>query len=94
MVKTLTEKAKSLGVDIRLQTPAKGLIKEKGRIAGVIAEDPGGTPLEIRPRAVILATGGFGNSAHMIREHIGFELGQDLHPFRIPGIEGDGIRIA
>ena len=30
----------------------------------------------------------------MIKKHIGFELGKDIHPFRIPGTEGDGIRMA
>jgi fumarate reductase flavoprotein subunit len=94
MVKTLTEKARALGVDIRVRTPARSLIKEKGRIVGVIAEEPSGEPLEIRANAVILATGGFGNNAEMIKEHTGYDLGIDLHPFKIPGLVGDGIRMA
>jgi fumarate reductase flavoprotein subunit len=94
MVKTLTEKAKALGVDFRLQTPARSLIKEDGRIVGVIAEEASGEPLEVRAKAVILATGGFGSNAQMIKEHIGFELDKDLHPFKLPGLIGDGIRMA
>ena len=94
MVKTLTDRAKALGVDLRLQTPALRLIKENGRVVGVMAEDAAGQEVEVRAKAVILATGGFGNNAKMIKKHIGFDLGKDIHPFRIPGTEGDGIRMA
>lgn len=94
MVKTLTDRAKTLGVDIRLRTSARRLIKEQGCIVGVIAEDSAGETLEVRAQAVILATGGFGDNAQMIKKHTGFELGKDMHSFRIPGLQGDGIRMA
>ena len=30
----------------------------------------------------------------MIKKYTGFEWGKDLHTFRIPGLEGDGMRMA
>lgn len=94
MVKVLTEKAKALGVKIMLQTPAQKLIKEGGRIIGVLAEDAAGNPVEIRTKAVIIATGGFGDNPKMAKKFTGFDIGKDMHSFRIPGLAGDGIRMA
>jgi len=94
MMKILTEKAKALGVKIMLQTPVQKIIKKEGRIVGVVAEDKSGEAVEASARAVIIATGGFGDSPQMIKKFTGYEFGKDLHSFRIPGLEGDGIRMA
>ena len=94
MIRILTEKAKELGVRIMLQTPAKKLIKQGDRITGVIAEDNSGEQVQIKAKAVIIATGGFGDSPEMIKKHVGYEWGRDLYSARIPGITGDGIRMA
>jgi fumarate reductase flavoprotein subunit len=94
MMKKMTDRAKELGVDILLQTPVQRLIKEEGRIAGVIAEDQSGNPIEARGRVVIIATGGFGDNPKMVKKYTGYELGKDMLSFRIPGLEGDGIRMA
>ena len=94
MIRTLTQQAKELGVKLMLQTPAKRLIKEGDRIVGVIAEDRSGEEIEIKTKAVIVATGGFGDNPKMIKKYTGYEWGKDLHTFRIPGLEGDGMRMA
>ncbi len=94
MVRILTEKAKELGVKIFLQTPVRQILKEKDRIVGVLAEDPSGESVEARAKAVIVCTGGFGNSPEMIKKYTGYEWGRDLVSFRIPGVDGDGIRMA
>ncbi len=94
MVKRLTEKAKELGVKLMLQTPATKLMKDGNKITGVVAEDKSGQEIQIKAKAVIIATGGFGDNPKMIKKHTGFEWGKDLHTFRIPGLEGDGIRMA
>ena len=94
MVKILTQKAKELGVKLMLQTPARRLIKEGGRITGVVAGDRSGEEIQIKTKAAIVATGGFGDNPKMIKKHTGYEWGKDLHSFRIPGLEGDGIRMA
>lgn len=93
MVKRLTEKAKELGVKLMLQTPATKILKEGNKIVGVVAEDKSGQEVTIKAKAVIVATGGFGDNPKMIKKHTGYEWGKDLHTFRIPGLEGDGIRM-
>ena len=36
----------------------------------------------------------FGDNPALIKEHFGYEWGKDLFSFRIPGMKGDGIRMA
>lgn len=91
---TLTERAKELGVEIMLQTPVKKILKQGEKIVGVMAEDKSGEPIQAMAKAVIIATGGFGNNVDMIKKFTGFEWGKDLASFRIPGVDGDGIRMA
>jgi fumarate reductase flavoprotein subunit len=76
----LAERAKEIGVQIFLKTPAQKLIKKNGRIVGVVAKDASGEEIQAEAGAVILATGGFGAYFRA--------------PFGIPGLEGDGIRMA
>jgi fumarate reductase flavoprotein subunit len=94
MVRILTEKAKELGVKILLQTPVRQILKEKDGVVGVVAEDSSGESIEARAKAVIVCTGGFGNNPEMIKKHTGYEWGKDLASFRIPGVDGDGVRMA
>ncbi|RCX16028.1 fumarate reductase flavoprotein subunit [Anaerobacterium chartisolvens] len=94
MYKIMTQRAEELGVEILLETPAKKILKEDGRIAGVIAIDKNGEEVKIQCGAVVVATGGFGDNPEMIRQLTGYEWGKDMFSFRIPGITGDGIRMA
>jgi len=94
MMKILTERAKELGVQFYLQTPVKRILKEKGRIVGVVAEDKSGETIQANAKAVIIATGGFGDNPEWIKKYTGYEWGRDLFSFRIPGLVGDGIRMA
>ncbi|MBN1319699.1 MAG: FAD-binding protein [Thermoleophilia bacterium] len=94
MLKAMTERAEDLEVDIRLNTPVKDLIKEEGRVVGVIAEDQNGEKIEARAKAVIVATGGAGDNPKMIKEYTGYEWGKDLFSFRVPGMDGDGLNMA
>lgn len=94
MMKILTRKAAELGVNLKLECAVRQIVKEDERIVGVRATDKDNTEIEARAKAVIVATGGFGNSADMVREYAGFEMDKDIYPFRIPGITGDGIRMA
>ena len=43
---------------------------------------------------MIIVTGGFGDNPQWIKKHTGYEWGRDLQSFRIPGLVGDGIRMA
>lgn len=94
MMKIMTDKAKEMGVRIMLQTPVQKLIKKEGAVVGVLAEDKNGEAVEARAKAVIIATGGFGDNPQMIKKMTGYEFGKDLYSFRIPGLEGDGLRMA
>lgn len=94
MMGILTRKAIELGVTFRLECAVNELLVQDGRVAGVKATDKSGNPIEARAKAVIVATGGFGNSEEMVKTYAGFAMGKDIYPFRIPGITGDGIRMA
>ncbi len=94
MLRIMTQRAKELGVKLMLQTPATRLVKDGNRITGVIAETQSGDEIQVNAKAVIVATGGFGDNPKMIKKHTGFDWGRDLHTFRIPGLEGDGMRMA
>jgi fumarate reductase flavoprotein subunit len=94
MMKKMTERAKELGVTLMLQTPAQKIIKKEGRVSGVVAEEESGEVFEAHAKAVIIATGGFGNNPQMVKKYTGYELGKDMYSFQIPGLEGDGIRMA
>ena len=93
MVKAMTKRAKELGTEILLETAATSLIVENGKVCGVIAVDKDGNGLEVRGKAVIVATGGFGNNPEMIEKEFGLHIGEDYFPFRIPGITGDGLKM-
>jgi fumarate reductase flavoprotein subunit len=94
MTRALTDKAKEFGAQILLQTPAKKLVKLGDKVVGVIAEDQSGQPVQGSAKAVIIATGGFGDNPEMIKRYLGYEWGKDLWSVRIPGLAGDGIRMA
>jgi fumarate reductase flavoprotein subunit len=84
--------AQKLDVEILLEHEARHLITEgAGRVTGVIARDPGGET-EIRCKAVILATGGYGASDAKLQKYFGFfDVERPLHRFTVPGNTGDAI---
>ncbi|MDF2999898.1 MAG: fumarate reductase/succinate dehydrogenase flavoprotein [Bacillota bacterium] len=93
MIKAMTERAEELGVKILLETPVKSLIKDQGEIIGVQASDKDGE-LEVYAGAVVVSTGGFGDSPEFIKKYTPYEWGKDLYSYRIPGLTGDGIQMA
>lgn len=93
MIKKMTERAKELGCEIMLNTPATSLIQENGKVCGAVAVDADGNGIEVRGKAVVVATGGFGNNKQMVHDEFGLNLGEDFFPFMIPGITGDGLRM-
>ena len=93
MIKTLTVRAKEEGVDFRLATPVKRIIKEGGKVTGVIVEE-NDAEMRINAKAVIIATGGYANNEEWIKRYTGFELGVNLTPVGNVGKMGEGIRMA
>ncbi|MGB9903817.1 MAG: FAD-dependent oxidoreductase [Desulfotomaculales bacterium] len=94
MFRIMTERAQELGVEIFLETPVKKILKEGDRVTGFLAEDKAGEAVRVEAKAVIIATGGFGDNPEWIKKHLGYEWGKDLFSFRIPGVTGDGLRMA
>lgn len=94
MIKKMTEKANELGVEFRFSSPVEKILMENGRAVGVLAKDASGDTVEARAKAVIICTGGFGDNPQMIKEQTGYEFGKTIYNFAIPGMKGDGIKMA
>lgn len=93
MFRALTERAEELGVRIMYQTKANNILVEDGHVIGVELTGADGEKQVAECNAVIVATGGFGDNPTMIHEQLGYEWGKDLHSFRIPGVEGEGLKM-
>jgi fumarate reductase flavoprotein subunit len=93
VMKSLTTRAKELGVDLRTGAPVKNILREGGKIVGVIAEQ-NGEEIEVRAGAVVIGTGGYANHKEWIKKYTGFDLDVNLMPIGNVGKTGDGIRMA
>jgi fumarate reductase flavoprotein subunit len=88
----LINTAGARNIEVALKTRVESLIVEDGRVVGVRA---GGT--ELRGGAVVITTGGFGNSREMVKRH--FPTAASLGAwnfachFAAPFILGDGITL-
>lgn len=94
MTKRMTEKAIGLGVEIIFETPVSKIIIEDGKAVGVLAKNKDGEQIEAKAKSVILATGGFGDNPQMIKDETGYEFGKTIFNFAIPGMKGEGIKMA
>jgi fumarate reductase flavoprotein subunit len=93
LVKALKDHADKLGVDTRLATPATSLIKnKKGEIIGVKAKGRDGE-ITITSKAVILASGGFGDDPEKVRDWLHRDP-KAIGPSVPIGKTGDGIKMA
>jgi len=93
MFRALTERAEELGVEVLYNTKATKILSENGYVTGVEFIGAEGEKNIAECNAVIVATGGFGDNPKMIHEILGYEWGKDLHSFRIPGVQGEGLRM-
>ncbi len=84
--------AQKLDVELLLRHEAKHLLTDSdGKIAGIVACDPGGET-EIRCKAVILATGGFGSSDEKLEKYADFfAVDRPVTRFSVPSDTGDAI---
>lgn len=95
MNKALYEKALELGVTFLLETSATKILKdEDGAVCGVMAVDKNGEEVQVSCKAAAICTGGAGANPEMIKAETGFTYGKDMFSFAIPGIMGDGLRMA
>jgi len=93
VVKTLVTKVKEIGIDLRLGSLVKRLVKEGGRITGVLLEGESGE-VRVNAKAVVIASGGYANNKEWIKKYTGFDLGTNLLPVGNVDKFGDGIRMA
>jgi tricarballylate dehydrogenase len=70
LLKALYANVERRGIAILYETPAVSLIREHGRVAGVIAEQDG-EPVEVRAGAVVLACGSFESNPEMRARYLG-----------------------
>ena len=90
----LKKRAEELGVQIILKTRAKELVKEDGKIAGVIAENADGQTVLVKAPAVLIATGGFSHNDEMVAKYIKADADGMRHVELIGIQQGDGINMA
>ena len=91
LVTRFLNKIDELGINVMYNTKATSLITLEGKVVGVKAEGPDAY-YTINAKAVILATGGFGNNQEMIVNYRNDLLGTVTTS--APGITGDGIEMA
>lgn len=81
-----------LDVEIFTEHAARHLqLDEKGQVSGIIAETPGGE-MHIKTKAVVLATGGMGQSDEKLQKYFNFFDRETVpHRFSVKGDTGDAI---
>jgi fumarate reductase flavoprotein subunit len=94
VIKTLATRAKEKGVDIRLATPVKKILREGERITGVVAETEDGEDIQVAAKAVVVASGGYANNKEWIKKYAGYDLDVNVIPIGNIDKMGDGIRMA
>lgn len=90
-IRLFHQKYAEMGQKLLMETPAKKLIEENGKVVGVVAENKDGDTITIRAGAVIIATGGFGANREMMQQYMRFA---DVDGLAQKGKTGDGIQMA
>jgi len=78
-------------IPIRLESRARHLIREDGRVVGVVTEENGSTRRVLARKGVIIATGGFEWNDKLVKT---FLRGPMTAPVSVPECEGDGLLMA
>lgn len=94
MTKAMQKYCEEQGVQFYFNTPATKICVEDGVVKGLLAKNADGTEYEVEAKAVLVATGGFASNPEMMYEQTGYTMFKDMFDFMIPGIVGDGIRMA
>lgn len=94
MMKRMTERAVALGVQILYETTGEHIRLENDRVSGVSARNKAGEEIEIACKAAVICTGGFGGNPEMVRALTGYTYDKDFFGFKLPNMQGDGLRMA
>jgi fumarate reductase flavoprotein subunit len=93
MIRALLVRAKEKGAELLLGTSVFKIHREGEHITGVVANKKG-TSIEIKAKAVIIASGGYANNRDWVKKYAGFDLEVNLFPLGNLNKMGDGIRMA
>ena len=93
MNKGIRDHAVENGAEFYMETPAKKILMDDGKVCGVLAVDSSGEEITCKAKAVVVATGGCGDNPQMILERTGYRFQDNMFNFAIPGLKGDGIRM-
>ena len=69
LMKVLKEASESENVEIRTSNKVTGLIMEGERVCGVKVENRDGSTYQLKAKAVVIATGGFGANIEMVTKY-------------------------
>jgi fumarate reductase flavoprotein subunit len=94
VMEALDNRAAELGVRRYLETPVEKLVKDGSRVCGILSRDKSGREIEAGARAVIIATGGFGENREWVKKYTGFDLNENMFVVGKGGVMGEGIRMA
>ena len=93
VIDLLEASARSMGVEIFLQTSAKQMLMTDGKVTGVLAEDADGQPVRIGAKAVVVGTGGYACNPAMLNKFTKFKCGEQIINIGNPGNTGDGLNM-
>ena len=97
LIASLKAEAEKQGAEIMLETEAKELLTDGGRVVGVTAYKQDGTKVTVHAsKGIVLATGGFAGNIDMVLEYNNYwaNLGPDAKNDNTSTINGDGIKMA
>ena len=91
----LEKRARDLGVEILLATPATALVAEAGKVIGIEAQTKEGKKIHIKSKVIVLTTGGFGANKDMLKKYaLPVMVAGIARYVGLPSATGDGIRMA
>ncbi len=91
----LLQAVEDAGVDIFTSTRAQHLILSDGAVRGVVATDSSDKTIRLGARAVVLASGGFGNNPDLVEKYSWFSrTAHDMYQCVPTQNTGDGLAMA
>lgn len=93
VLELMEAKARELGVEIYLSTPATEILLADGRVAGVVATDSDGQQVRIGAKAVVVGTGGYAKNPEMLNRFSAWDCGEQMINVGGEGNEGDGLQM-
>jgi fumarate reductase flavoprotein subunit len=91
-MKSFSEAADQIGLQIELNCSGKKLILDDGKIAGVLAVRDDGTVVQVNCKCVIVGTGGYANNGDVIADLNGSDPAR-ITPSGMNGRDADGLKL-